>query len=116
MTEELTGIGLDVGPRRVGPLMPETAISVVRPRKDKVTTDSDHKCNIAPNLLDGDVTADQPNQKGAGPFLDICCAKTLPGNGYQLCLDATGLVTISRDPGFAFKARDRLSGQQSHET
>ncbi|APG47588.1 putative transposase [Phaeobacter porticola] len=28
--------------------------------------DSDHKFNIAPNLLDRDVTADQPNQKWAG--------------------------------------------------
>ena len=52
MTEELKEIGLDVGHRRVGRLMRHSGISVVRTRKHKVTTDSDHKLNIAPNLLD----------------------------------------------------------------
>ena len=66
MTEELKEIGLDVGHRRVGRLMRQNGISVVRTRKHKVTTDSDHKFNIAPNLLDRDFTADQPNQKWAG--------------------------------------------------
>ncbi|MEO9824529.1 MAG: IS3 family transposase [Paracoccaceae bacterium] len=66
MTEELKEIGLDVGHRRVGRLMRQNGISVVRTRKHKVTTDSDHKVNIARNLLDRDFTADQPNQKWAG--------------------------------------------------
>lgn len=35
-------------------------------RKHKVTTDSDHKFNIAPNLLDRDFAAEKPNQKWAG--------------------------------------------------
>ena len=35
-------------------------------RKHKVTTDSNHKFNIAPNLLDRDFAAEQPNQKWAG--------------------------------------------------
>lgn len=48
MTEELKEIGLDVGHRRVGRLMRQNGISVVRTRKHKVTTDSDHKFNIAP--------------------------------------------------------------------
>jgi putative transposase len=43
--------------------MRQKGISVVRTRKHKVTADSDHKCNIAPNLLDRDFTADAPNQK-----------------------------------------------------
>jgi len=34
-------------------------------RRHKVTTDSDHKFNIAPNLLDRDFKADAPNQKWA---------------------------------------------------
>ena len=38
----------------------------MRTRQHKVTTDSDHKFNIAPNLLDGDFAAEQPNQKWAG--------------------------------------------------
>lgn len=66
MTEELKEIGLEVGHRRVGRLMRQNGISVVRTRKHKVTTDSDHKFNIAPNLLDRDFNADAPNQKWAG--------------------------------------------------
>lgn len=50
----------------VGRLMRQNGISVVRTRKHKVTTDSDHKFNIALNLLDRDVTANGPNQKWAG--------------------------------------------------
>ncbi len=66
MTEELKEIGLNVGHRRVGRLMRQNGISVVRTRKHKVTTDSDHKFNIAPNLLDRNFAADQSNQKWAG--------------------------------------------------
>ena len=66
MTEELKDIGLSVGYRRVGRLMRQNGISVVRTRKHKATTDSNHKFNISPNLLDRNVSADQPNQKWAG--------------------------------------------------
>ena len=59
-------LGLNVGHGRVGRLMRENGIKVVRTQKYKVTTDSDHTFNIAPNLLDQDVTADGPNQKWAG--------------------------------------------------
>jgi transposase InsO family protein len=38
MTEELKEIGLDIGHRRVGRLMHQNGISVVRTRKHKVTT------------------------------------------------------------------------------
>jgi len=63
MTEELKEIGLSVGHRRVGRLMRQNGISVVRTRKHKVTTDSNHKFNIAPNLLNRNFKADRPNQK-----------------------------------------------------
>jgi len=66
MTEELKEIGLVIGHRRVGRLMRQNGISVIRTRKHKVTTDSNHKFNIAPNLLDRDFNADGPNQKWAG--------------------------------------------------
>lgn len=66
MTEELKEIGLDVGHRRVGRLMHQNGISVVSTHKHKVTTDSDHKFNIAPNLPDRDFVAEHPNQKWAG--------------------------------------------------
>ena len=51
---------------RVGRLMRQNAICVVRTRKFKATTDSDHTFNIAPNLLQQDFAAGQPNQKWAG--------------------------------------------------
>ncbi len=66
MTEELKELGLNVGHRRVGRLMRENGISVVRTRKYKATTDSNHRFNIAPNLLNRDFTATLPNQKWAG--------------------------------------------------
>jgi len=49
MTEELKEIGLNVGHRCVGRLMRQNGIAVVRTRKHKATTDSNHKFNIAPN-------------------------------------------------------------------
>ena len=66
MTEEPKEVGVEVGHRRVGRLMRENGIVIERTRKSKATTDSDHRFNIAPNLLEGDFTADQPNQKWAG--------------------------------------------------
>lgn len=66
MTQELKELGLSVGHRRVGRLMRDNGISVVRTRKYKCTTDSNHRFNIAPNLLDRNFTANQPNQKWAG--------------------------------------------------
>ena len=64
MTEELNELG--VGQRRVGRLMRQNGIQVIRSRKFKRTTDSDHALNIAPNLLQQDFTASGPNQKWAG--------------------------------------------------
>lgn len=66
MTEELQELGLKVGHRRVGRLMRENDIKIIRTQKSKVTTDSNHAFNIAPNLLDQDFSADGPNQKSAG--------------------------------------------------
>jgi len=63
MTEELKELGFDVGHRRIGRLIRQNGIAVVRTRKHKVATDSNHKFNIAPNLLNRNFTADQPNQK-----------------------------------------------------
>ena len=50
----------------VGRLMRENGICVKRNRKYKVTTDSNHSFNIAPNLLNRNFSADKPNQKWAG--------------------------------------------------
>lgn len=66
MTEELNELGQRVGQRRVGRLMRQNGIRIVRSRKFKRTTDSDHALNVAPNLLQQDFTASAPNQKWAG--------------------------------------------------
>jgi putative transposase len=66
MTEELKELGINVGHPRVGRLMRENGIRVVRTRKHKVTTDSNHAFNIAPNHLERNFSADQPNRKWAG--------------------------------------------------
>ncbi len=55
--------------------MRQNGISVVRTRKDKVTTDSNHKFNIAPNLLDRNFAADGPNRKWAGDITYIWTRK-----------------------------------------
>jgi len=90
MTEELKEVGVDVGHRRVGrvrqendppdrfqnlshcaktglPLKERASSRVRRIRKRSSGSfprrpDSDHTFNIAPNLLDRDFKADQPNQ------------------------------------------------------
>ena len=113
MTEELKEIGLNVGHRRVGRLMRQNGISVVRTRKHKATTDSDHKFNIAPNLQDRDFAATQPNQK----CLTVNASIHLPviGGRYQLCLDARRLAVSLSDPRPAFPARHRMGRQQSNE-
>ena len=55
-----------MGQHRVARLMKENALRVVRSRKFKRTTDSDHHHNISPNLLDGDFEALGPDRKWAG--------------------------------------------------
>lgn len=66
MTQELKELGLRVGHRRIGRLMRQNGLRVVRTRKYKATTDSNHTFNIAPNWLDQNFTAERPNQKWAG--------------------------------------------------
>jgi putative transposase len=66
MTDELKGQGIVIGERRVGRLMQDNDICIVRTRKFKRTTNSNHNHNIAPNLLDGDFQATETNQKWAG--------------------------------------------------
>lgn len=79
MTQELKEAGLSVGHHSplgsdqwrlqrliVGRLMRENGIRVVRTRKYRITTDSNHRFNIAPNWLDRNFHADRPNQKWVG--------------------------------------------------
>ncbi len=75
MTEELKEIGLNVGHRRVGRLMRQNGFTVVRTRKYKATTDSNHRFNIVPNLLDRNFTAAAVNRKWAGDISYIWTAE-----------------------------------------
>ena len=65
MTGELQEPDLEVGHPRVGRLMKQNGINVVRTHKYKATTDSSHNFNIAPSLLAQDFTITGPNQKWA---------------------------------------------------
>ena len=74
MTQELKEIGMRVGHRRVGRLMRDNRIYVVRTHKYKATTDSHHHLNIASNWLDRNFYAEQPDQKWAGDITYIWTA------------------------------------------
>ena len=63
MTQEFKEEGIKVGERRVGRLIAETDIRVDRKPKDKATTHSMHSLGVASDLLDGDFTGTDPNQK-----------------------------------------------------
>jgi len=65
MTYDLKADGFAVGRRRVARLMRENGLQARQKRRFKRTTDSHHAWPIAPNLLGGDFTADEPNQKWA---------------------------------------------------
>ena len=51
-TDELQELGVTVGQRRVGHLMRDNGIKIIRTQKYQATTDSNDAFNIAPNLLD----------------------------------------------------------------
>jgi putative transposase len=55
--------------------MRDNRIYVVRTHKYKVTTDSHHHFNVAPNWLDRNFAADTPNQKWAGDISYIWTAE-----------------------------------------
>lgn len=62
MWKELLARGIRVGKLRVQKLMQRHGIKARGKRKFVVTTDSKHDLPIAPNLLERNFTAQQPNQ------------------------------------------------------
>ena len=112
MTEELQEPGVKVGHRRVGRLMRDNGIKIIRTQKYRATPDSNHAFNIAPNLLDQNFSATGPNQKWAG---DISYIWTSEGWLYlALILDLYSRRVIGWAPlGHAAQTLpDR--GQQPH--
>ncbi len=63
MTRELRDIGLTVGRRRIARLMRDNGLRARQRRRFKRTTDSHHAWPVAPNLLDQDFTATEPDKK-----------------------------------------------------
>lgn len=63
MAKELVARGHRVGKERVRTLMQRHGIQARGKRKFVVTTDSEHRLPLAPNLLQRDFTAEAPNQK-----------------------------------------------------
>jgi putative transposase len=76
MSKELRARGYDVGRSRAGSLMKKAGLQVKRPKKFKRTTDSRHQLPVAPNLLNQQFQADQPDSIWCG---DITYLWTLEG-------------------------------------
>ena len=66
MPKKLKELDLKVGHRRVGRFMHKNDIRVKQSRKCKVTSNSNHAVNIAPNLFNQNFSADKTNQTWAG--------------------------------------------------
>ena len=63
MAEERQELLVKVGHQRVGRLMGENGTKIIKTQKYQPTTDSDHRFNTAPNLLETNFSADVSNQK-----------------------------------------------------
>ena len=75
MTAELVADDEHVGRRRVRRLMRENGIEARRPRRFRVTTNSNHDDPIAPNRLEQDFAVSAPNEVWAGDITYIWTAE-----------------------------------------
>ena len=71
ITKELQAQGVQVGKNRVWRLMQENHLHVKTTRRFRVTTNSDHKRPMAPNLVQRDFTAEAPNRLWTGDITYI---------------------------------------------
>lgn len=62
VTKDLRESGLKCGKNRVARVMREKKIKAKMKRRFKVTTDSDHKLPVAPNLVNQNFVAERPDQ------------------------------------------------------
>jgi len=63
ITEELQARGETASQNRIANRMKAMSLKAKQAKKFKVTTDSNHKKPVAPNLLEQDFNALKPNQK-----------------------------------------------------
>lgn len=73
--EELREQGTRVGKNRIRRLMRENALEVKTTRRFKVTTNSDHKRPVAPNLVQQEFTAEAPDRLWTGDITYIWTAE-----------------------------------------
>ena len=76
MAEELRSRGLPCGEHRVARLMRQEGIRAKSPRRYRVTTDSNHRLPVAPNLLNRSFAVARPNEVWAS---DITYIPTIEG-------------------------------------
>ncbi len=99
ITEELATQALGVSRKRVARIMQETGLRASGKRKFKHTTDSNHALPVAPNLLEQQFQASEPNQVWVG---DITYIRTHEGWSYL----ATVIDLYSRKVvGWSYSAR-----------
>jgi len=66
MSKELRAEGEDVGRYQAGTLMKKANVEVKQKKRFRVTTDSNHKYPVAPNLLDRNFDVEAPNTAWGG--------------------------------------------------
>ena len=76
MHVDLCEEGLNIGRHRVARLMRDNALKANQKRRFKKTTDSNHNCRVAANVLDQDFSCEQPDQKWG---VDISYVWTMEG-------------------------------------
>jgi putative transposase len=76
IVRELRGQGIRVGKNRVWRLMKQHDLTVKTTKRFRVTTNSDHKRPVAPNLVQRNFSAEAPNQVWTG---DITYIRTAEG-------------------------------------
>jgi putative transposase len=71
ISNELRTLGTRVGKNRIWRLMQQNGLHVKTTRRFKITTNSDHKRPVAPNLVNRDFTADAPDRLWTGDITYI---------------------------------------------
>jgi putative transposase len=71
IAEELTALGEPCGRTKAASLMREASVEAKQKKRFKVTTNSEHKLPVAPNLLERNFTADEPNRVYVGDITYI---------------------------------------------
>ena len=66
IVRDLRDVGTRAGKNRIGRLMRENGLKVKTTRRFKVTTNSDHKRPVAPNLVNQEFTAEAPDRLWTG--------------------------------------------------